>query len=797
MPDEPAGPGSSPGARSDGFVPTLVPVAMETVATGSGGAGRSLPVVDRAMYAVEGEFAHGAMGRILSAHDRRLGRLVALKELRAADEDACARFVREALVTARLQHPGIVPIYEAGSWSDGSPFYAMRLVAGRTLDALVRDTVGLAARLALLPHLLAVAEAVAYAHSQGVVHRDLKPANVLVGAFGETVVVDWGLAKDLRATPHDLASGRVVPGDAADTVAGSVLGTPQYMAPEQARGEAVDARADVYALGAMLYVLLAGAPPRAGTTVDEVLAAAATRPPAPVESVQPDAPTDLVAIVAKATAFEPRHRYPDAGELALDLRRFLTGQLVRAHHYSARELLQRWARQHRAALAVAGVLGLALAAAVAVGFLAVRREARLAAAQRDRARLEATNAQQANAFLREMLGSADPRVEGRAVTVASLLDRAAARLDSLEDAEVRASLRLTLGQTYHGLGLLDEAERVLRRAVEERQALPGHHLRERAGATTALAGVLSERGEEQQAEALFRMALAECDTAGAGDSEEALAARAGLASTVQALGRLDEAEALQRDVLQRQTRALGPNHEAVAATLNNLGVVLGQRGAWAEAERLHRRALELVRSLKGERSPETASALATVATAVEAGGNTEAAEALSREALALRRELLGAEHPDTVRSIYALAYLLRSRGQPRQAEALCREALALRGRVLPETHPMVAGLLQVLGTSLLDEGRAREAEPALRESLALRRATLPPGHWLLASAESALGACLTLQRRYSEAEALLLPAHDRLVSALGPAHERVVEARRRLLDLYTRWGRAERADRYR
>ena len=220
-----------------------------------------------------------------------------------------------------------------------------------------------------------------------------------------------------------------------------------------------------------------------------------------------------------------------------------------------------------------------------------------------------------------MLGSADPRVEGRAVTVASLLDRAAARLDSLEDAEVRASLRLTLGQTYHGLGLLDEAERLLRRAVEERRALPGPHLRELAGATSALAGVLSERGEESQAEALFRTAIADCDAAGAGDSEEALAARAGLASTVQALGRLDEAEALQRDVLQRQTRALGPNHEAVAATLNNLGVVLGQRGAWAEAERLHRRALELVRSLKGERSPETASALATVATAVEAGGN--------------------------------------------------------------------------------------------------------------------------------------------------------------------------------
>ena len=242
-----------------------------------------LPVVGREHYAVEGEFARGGMGRILSARDRRLGRTVALKELQAVASPDARRFVREALVTARLQHPAIVPIYEAGRWPDGVPFYAMKLVTGRSLDALIRAAEGgLAGRLALLPHLLAVAEAVAYAHGQHIVHRDLKPANVLVGAFGETVVVDWGLAKDLGApaTADDDPAAVVGSGGGGDdTVVGTVLGTPVYMAPEQARGQAVDERADVYALGAMLYYLLAGAPPRSGTTVREVLAAAASERP--------------------------------------------------------------------------------------------------------------------------------------------------------------------------------------------------------------------------------------------------------------------------------------------------------------------------------------------------------------------------------------------------------------------------------------------------------------------------------------------------------------------------------------
>jgi eukaryotic-like serine/threonine-protein kinase len=270
-----------------------------------GSEARDLPVVSRALYEIEGELARGGMGRILAAVDRRLCRAVALKELPAEHGGGEGRFVREALVTARLQHPSIVPVYEAGRWPGGVPFYSMKLVSGRSLDALLNEATSLPARLGLLPHVIAIADAIAYAHTQRIVHRDLKPANVLVGAFGETVVVDWGLAKDLSQTASaEEAPGLALPPAAEPgatglptpppgddrTVVGTVMGTPHFMPPEQARGEAVDERADVYALGAILYYLLAGVPPHAGKTLPEVLSAAASEPPDPWVPASPMPP---------------------------------------------------------------------------------------------------------------------------------------------------------------------------------------------------------------------------------------------------------------------------------------------------------------------------------------------------------------------------------------------------------------------------------------------------------------------------------------------------------------------------
>jgi eukaryotic-like serine/threonine-protein kinase len=188
-------------------------------------------------YRVLGEHARGGIGRVMRAFDEDLERVVALKELQRHSRRAEARFVREAKITARLEHPAIVPIHDAGRWPDGSPYYAMKLVAGRSLRELLDERALFKDRMQLLPNVIAVAEALGYAHSRGVIHRDLKPSNIVVGDFGETMVIDWGLAKDLLADggTDDVDIGPYrIRSDSDLTIAGSVIGTPAYMPPEQA-----------------------------------------------------------------------------------------------------------------------------------------------------------------------------------------------------------------------------------------------------------------------------------------------------------------------------------------------------------------------------------------------------------------------------------------------------------------------------------------------------------------------------------------------------------------------------------
>ena len=329
-------------------------------------------------YEEVAEHARGGLGRIVRAVDKRLGRTVAVKELlrRDAGDASEARFLREAMITARLEHPGIVPVHEAGRWPNGDPYYVMKLVEGRTLKELIAEHRTLRERLALLPHVIAVADAVGYAHSEGVIHRDLKPSNVMVGAFGETIVVDWGLARDLRQP--------VAPEAAA--LESQVVGTPAYMSPEQARGgsdSGVDERADVYAIGAVLYELLAGSSPYgdAAATPQVVIDRVLAGPPRALRDVVPDVPRELAGIVNKAMARDPARRYAHATGLAEDLRRFQTGQLVSAHAYTTWQLVRRKLAAHR------GVVAVAAASALALGALGVASVSRVVA-ERNNARVE-------------------------------------------------------------------------------------------------------------------------------------------------------------------------------------------------------------------------------------------------------------------------------------------------------------------------------------------------------------------------------------------------------------------------
>ena len=316
---------------------------------------------------------------------------------------------------------------------DGRQFYAMKMVTGRPLDRVIEETPAFDERLALLRRVVPVFEAVAFAHHKGVIHRDLKPANVIIGEFGETVVIDWGLAKELgddvptatavaRPDPSGRSEAQGTGADVAQgsresnlTMAGSVMGTPAYMPPEQARGEEIGKTADVYALGAMLYHLLAGRPPYSARSADTLIRKLLEGPPPPLDQTEAGIPADLLSIVNKSMARNPSERYRDAGGLMEEVSRFEAGQLVASHHYTPAEMAARFLKRHRAPVAIATIslLLMVVGATISVRRIlereeAARRAQAVAEARSDELRLEQarssldTDPLQAVAWLKEI-----------------------------------------------------------------------------------------------------------------------------------------------------------------------------------------------------------------------------------------------------------------------------------------------------------------------------------------------------------------------------------------------------------
>ena len=319
------------------------------------------------------EFAKGGMGQITLVHDTHLGRDVALKQLLqrnilpetrpGAPTTAIltipiiARFLQEARVTGQLEHPSIIPVYELGYRADGSLYYTMKLIRGQSMHDFLKDAKDIRDRLTLLTHFLNLCQAISYAHSRGVIHRDLKPMNIMIGEFGETVLIDWGIAKvkgqddihakGLQETFHAM---RVSSTEAtAKTMYGQTIGSPYFMPAEQAMGrtDLIDERSDIYSLGAVLYVILTGQMPYAGNNVREFMGKVGQVEPRPVRELEPQAPPELAAIVKKAMALVPENRYQSAKELTVEIEKFISGGQVSAYDYSMVELAKRYYKKHK------------------------------------------------------------------------------------------------------------------------------------------------------------------------------------------------------------------------------------------------------------------------------------------------------------------------------------------------------------------------------------------------------------------------------------------------------------------
>jgi WD40 repeat protein/serine/threonine protein kinase len=367
------------------------PSGASAPAAGGLGQGRRVSREEQGRYAIRDETGRGGMGRVLVAFDEFVGREVAFKELLGPiDPETTRRFLHEARITGQLEHPNIVPVYEVGQSQSGALYYTMRLVRGKTLSAALAECRTLAERLRHLGAFWNLCNAVAYAHGRGVVHRDLKPDNVMVGEFGETVLIDWGIASVGAGRPA--AGPAPAPAPAPPPAGGGeppqrpsqreAVGTPAYMSPEQTAGDDafVDARSDVWGLGAVLYELLTGHPPFAARTVSDTLFLVREGPLVKVRSRCPEAPPELAAVAEKALQKRPADRYQSAIELAEEIRAYISGGRVRAYAYSSWELVRRFAAQNRALVSAAALALVAVLAALFAVSASLRSER---AARRD------------------------------------------------------------------------------------------------------------------------------------------------------------------------------------------------------------------------------------------------------------------------------------------------------------------------------------------------------------------------------------------------------------------------------
>jgi serine/threonine protein kinase len=803
--------------------------------------------------------AEGGLGEVFVALDVELNREVALKRMkdRHADHPAIRRrFLVEAEITGGLEHPGIVPVYGLGADADGRPYYAMRFIKGESLKEAIQrfhgdgDRAGDAAARSLafrklLRGFTDVCNAVDYAHDRGVLHRDIKPGNIIVGQYGETLVVDWGVAKPMGVPEAGRASseGALIPSSAsgsAETLPGIALGTPAYMSPEQAGGELdrLGPRSDVYSLGATLYALLTGRSPFEGDDVREVLGRVQRGDFAPPRAIAPGIDPALEAVCLKAMAREPADRYATSRALAEDLEWWMADEPVSAWREPLSARARRWARRHRtgatsaAAALLAGLIGLLALAAVQSRY---NRELK-ASLQRAEAVLTFLEA--------DVLTAARPEGQegglGKDVTVREAIDDAEPNIaERFKDQPlVEADIRGTLGTTYHYLGETALAIRQFKRALELRRDLldPDHPdtliSRNNLAAAYLTAGRTAEAialhettlklsesklgtdhpdtlisrnnlalayqaaGRTAEAIALHEAMIKLSESKHGPDHPDSIASRNNLATAYLAAGRTAEAIALHEATLKLREAKLGADHPDTLTTRNNLGAAYCDAGRTAEAIALHEATLKLSEAKRGADHPDILFSRNNLALAFQAAGRTGEAVALFEATLKLREAKLGADHPGTLVSRNNLAAAYESLDRWAEAEALRRDALARRRKITRPDSPLLAGDLAALGRNLLRQSRWSEAESLLREALAIR-AKAAPDDWGRYDAMSLLGGSLLGQGRYAEAEPLIVAGYEgmkaREARIVMPGRFRLREAAERVIHLYEAWNRPDRA----
>ena len=762
----------------DGVAPQIslsgeAPSGAGRAAAASESLARQLALLDKGTlrYQVEGEVARGGMGVILKVWDKELRRPLAMKvilgqatapsagDAPAVDPEQAARFLEEAQVTGQLDHPGVVPVHELGLDRDGRLYFTMRLVKGRELREVFRmaregaEGWNLTRALGVL---LKACEAVAYAHSKGVVHRDLKPSNVMVGSFGEVYVMDWGIAKVLGVEDrHDVRIDAPVtslidtdrkqdiaasPDSPLITMDGRVIGTPAYMSLEQAEGRIGDVgpRSDVYSFGSMLYELLTGqvpyARPGAMMSPHTVLSALLAGPPTPIHQINPDAPAELVAICDKSMARRATDRYSNTDQLAEDLRAFLENRVVGAYRTGALVELRKWVVRNRGlATASAAAIIMALAGTASTAWVEHRRKKdviaywqqaetakELAWTEGNRARQQAARAGALNQFLVDTFTSIEPQVaQGRDVLVRELLDTASLRFaaEFQGEPELEASLRMTLAETYRALWLNHLARPHVEAALILYQGVAEPDAAQIAKAYLLLASCNLAQGKYAAAGEAGRRA--EAISAGMESPDKRLLADSVLVQARAAMREFDRTTAF--DLADRADAlvlgAYGSNHKTLALLHRSRGRMLLEDGQLDAAEDALRAAEQQLIGANGGGSLPRSDILDQLARISTERGDHLAARGLMQRTLEIQRTLLDPDHPVTLLSVAKLARSFQEAGEqvPDRFLASLHEA----SHKLTATTAEAGVALTALGIFFQSQGDFASAEPLFQRAVSI------------------------------------------------------------------------------
>ncbi|MHC4945243.1 MAG: tetratricopeptide repeat protein [Planctomycetota bacterium] len=744
-------------------------------------------------YKLERLISAGGMGTVYEGRQEHPSRTVAVKVMREgiASRSALRRFEYEAEILAHLSHPNIAQVFEAGTHggegpdqTGGVPYFVMEYIPNaRAITEYAKEKdFSIQQRLALF---LPVCDAVNHGHQKGIIHRDLKPTNILVDDRGQVKIIDFGVA---RATDSDIAV------TTQQTDVGQLLGTVQYMSPEQCKADSrdLDIRSDVYALGVVLYELLSGELPY---NVRRIAVFEATRIICETEPKRPSTTLrglkgDIETILLKALEKERTRRYQSVIDFAADIERYLGGDVI--HARPAGPATRAWKRVKRnpvVSASIAFALIVLLVAALYVilwaypQVLMERNKALEARNEADLQREAAVNAQAeaekevqrtrtVNDFLEEMLSMPDPGQEGRDVKIVEALEKAVERVDEefSDLPEIEASLRNTIGWTYYGLGRYNEAEEQLSCAVELSQDTLGKENEETVDYMYNLTEVVKKQGRFPDAESLAREILEIRERLLGKEHIKTLRSLSMLASVYHLQGKYSEAEQIINDVLEKQRRTLGEDHEDIIFSTNVLAGLCQATGRFSEAEGHMRKVLDARRLLHGEEHPSTMAAKKNLANTLSGQGKYDDAEILYREILEAEIRVLGEEHPHTLTSMYNLASVLLLAGKFEEAEAFQRDTAEARRRVLGDKHPDTLSTLRGLAQIKRRRGEYKEAESILREIGTTCQEVLGGEHpdtlWTL------VALALTLKERgdYEEAESILRETSASFRKVLGDKH---------------------------